>query len=128
MDSLPPKSKYYSKEYDERLKEAFKNNAVRQQIIKEAESRFCGEKFRFFFAIIEFEKIPPSQKTRVVMTANKLVSMFVEPGAMYENGCLSSETRKKLLAKKNIDSNFFEAAKYEVENDIRMAEYFGSNL
>jgi hypothetical protein len=54
------------------------------------------------------------------MLANKLVSTFVESGGMYENGCLSSITREKLL-RRNVDGiNFFEEAKYEVANDISM--------
>lgn len=53
------------------------------------------------------------------MLASKLVSTFVEPGAMYENGCLSSFTREQLLQRKVNDTHFFENAKYEVANDIQ---------
>jgi len=38
---------------------------------------------------------------------------------MYENGCLSSATRQRLLQRKVTCVNFFDDAKYEVANDIQ---------
>ena len=48
-----------------------------------------------------------------------MVAAFVECGSRYENGCLSSGTRRQLLEMR-VDSNFFTAAKYEVAKDIMM--------
>jgi len=53
------------------------------------------------------------------MGALKLVARFVEVGAPYENGCLSSKTRLALL-ERDVHPDFFEAAKYEVAKDIML--------
>jgi len=56
------------------------------------------------------------------MVALKLVATFAEPGSMYDNGCLSATTRNALLQRQVRDEHFFDAAKYEVANDIYMNE------
>jgi hypothetical protein len=53
------------------------------------------------------------------MQALKIVSIFVESGGLYENGCLSSRAREHLLARE-VDFNFFDEAKAEVGRDIMM--------
>jgi len=63
-------------------------------------------------------------RKRARLSASKLVSNFVDSGARYENGGLSSQTRVDLITGRadfsRIDARFFKNAKDEVARDITM--------
>jgi hypothetical protein len=100
------------------------NDSKTQKLYKEAEKCFAGEMFRFYAAILDWEKeAKKGDSKRSQLQASKIVSTFVECGSRYENGCLSSSTRQQLLCRKGLENakqDFFAAAKYEVAKDIMM--------
>lgn len=119
-DNPRRKSSFHSyRECEERLQIAFRSNKEKQVLIREAEQRHSGEELRFYFAILEFERIDARAKKKKRLTANKIIATFVQSGAMYETGCLSSNTRQALLNSTNkAHSRLFETAKYELLKDI----------
>lgn len=119
-----------------------------QALIKKADQTYCGirfmykkqfnqnlnnttnvscvsqppqEIFRFYLAIHEWDAVSSNQKKKKRAMAIKIIKTFVEVGSVYDNGCLCSVCRNKMLERKHVDEAiFFDDARKQLINDIRM--------
>jgi hypothetical protein len=118
---------------------------VRKTIIKRGEAILTGEIFCFYAAILKWEQLVKDSQTtqrnrkKIETDAKRIIALFVAPNAPYENGCLSGQTKVRLLMMGNLagtrssnsggrtlrdlhnvlfDQRFFADAKEELRRDI----------
>jgi hypothetical protein len=111
----------YLKNFMEKLNFVLSSKVGRKNVFREASIQHAEEGFRFLAAILDWEDIlDDKEKSKV---AADIVSQYVMPGSLYENGCLSSLTREELLSEETVGFDRFVPARFEVANDVWMNLY-----
>jgi hypothetical protein len=102
-------------------------------ILKRSSAIYADEAFRFYAAILDWERLVKDQKfyhrwghwKKPEAEAKRIVELFVEDAGRYANGCLSSATKLALTMLVDLKTSrghcnpfFFEDAKDELRRDI----------
>lgn len=107
-------------------------SALKPVILKRSALIYADETFRFYAAILEWERlVKEDQKSfrwnlwkKPETEAKRIVELFVDDAGRYANGCLSSATKSNLVTFANLKDErgcnlrFFEEAKGELRRDI----------